>query len=71
MQISRFPISTLAIQNGVSVARLLRELKQVVESHCGEGFNSCLGNFYNSGEEGMSWHSDAEKTLLRMGQSGR
>lgn len=24
---------------------LLRELKKVVESHCGEGFNSCLANF--------------------------
>ena len=23
----------------------LREIKQVVESHCGEMFNSCLGNF--------------------------
>lgn len=48
----------------------LRELKQVVESHCGEIFNSCLGNFYSSGEEGMSWHSDAEKDLVENGAIG-
>ncbi|WP_081137606.1 alpha-ketoglutarate-dependent dioxygenase AlkB [Halomonas sp. BC2] len=48
----------------------LRELKKVVETHCGEGFNSCLGNFYSSGEEGMSWHSDAEKDLIENGAIG-
>ncbi|KIN13437.1 alpha-ketoglutarate-dependent dioxygenase AlkB [Vreelandella titanicae] len=48
----------------------LREIKQVVESHCGEMFNSCLGNFYSSGDEGMSWHSDAEKDLVESGSIG-
>ncbi|MGP9765730.1 alpha-ketoglutarate-dependent dioxygenase AlkB family protein [Halomonas sp. AOP13-D3-9] len=48
----------------------LREIKQRVESHCGEVFNSCLGNFYSSGEEGMSWHSDAEKDLVENGVIG-
>ncbi len=48
----------------------LREIKQVLESHCGEVFNSCLGNFYSSGDEGMSWHSDAEKDLVENGAIG-
>ncbi|MBT2770693.1 alpha-ketoglutarate-dependent dioxygenase AlkB [Halomonas sp. ISL-60] len=48
----------------------LREIKQRVESDCGETFNSCLCNFYSSGEEGMSWHSDAEKDLVENGVIG-
>ncbi|MDQ7728374.1 alpha-ketoglutarate-dependent dioxygenase AlkB [Halomonas sp. SpR8] len=48
----------------------LREIKQRVESECGERFNSCLGNFYSSGEEGMSWHSDGEKDLVENGVIG-
>ncbi|MDR5898612.1 alpha-ketoglutarate-dependent dioxygenase AlkB [Halomonas vilamensis] len=46
---------------------LLREIKQVVESHCTDVFNSCLANVYSVGEEGMSWHSDAEKDLVENG----
>jgi alkylated DNA repair dioxygenase AlkB len=30
-------------------------------------YNSCLLNLYHSGDEGMGWHSDAEKTLLDNG----
>ncbi|RUR33995.1 alpha-ketoglutarate-dependent dioxygenase AlkB [Vreelandella andesensis] len=45
----------------------LQEIKQVVESHCGDVFNSCLCNFYHSGAEGMGWHSDAEKDLVENG----
>ena len=26
-------------------------------------FNSCLLNYYKDGNEGMSWHSDNEKTM--------
>ncbi len=48
----------------------LREIKQLVESNCGDDFNSCLCNFYNSGDEGMSWHSDAEKDLVENGSIG-
>ncbi len=40
-------------------------LKSLIENTCGETFNSCLVNLYHSGEEGMSWHSDAEKELKR------
>src|SRR5579872_320240 len=41
----------------------LLELKALVERITGNRFNSCLLNLYHSGEEGMAWHSDDEKTL--------
>lgn len=41
----------------------LLPLKQKVEEVTGLEFNSCLLNLYHSGEEGMSWHSDAEAEL--------
>src|SRR5690606_13798157 len=45
----------------------LLKLKQLVENATGERFNSCLLNLYHSGEEGMGWHSDAEKDLKKNG----
>lgn len=45
----------------------LLELKKRVEQQTGEQFNSCLVNLYHSGEEGMAWHSDAEKQLKKHG----
>lgn len=45
----------------------LLELKQIAEERSGETFNSCLANLYHSGEEGMAWHSDAEKMLRKNG----
>ena len=41
----------------------LLELKQIVETISGSAFNSCLLNLYHSGEEGMAWHSDDERSL--------
>ena len=41
----------------------LIELKALIESKTGETYNSCLLNLYHSGDEGMAWHSDAEKDL--------
>ena len=41
----------------------LLPVKQKVEEVTGLAFNSCLLNLYQSGEEGMSWHSDAEAEL--------
>jgi predicted AAA+ superfamily ATPase len=35
------------------------------EEKTGEKFNSCLLNLYHNGDEGMSWHSDAEKDLKK------
>ena len=41
----------------------LLALKQLVEEKTGSTYNSCLLNLYHTGEEGMAWHSDDEKTL--------
>jgi len=43
----------------------LMKLKQLVEGITGTKFNSCLLNLYHDGDEGMSWHSDDEKSLGR------
>lgn len=45
----------------------LLALKQMVEKKSGEIYNSCLLNLYHNGDEGMSWHSDAETTLKKDG----
>ena len=45
----------------------LLELKLLIEQQSGETFNSCLLNLYHNGEEGMAWHSDAEKDLKKNG----
>ncbi|GGH16113.1 alpha-ketoglutarate-dependent dioxygenase AlkB [Sphingobacterium alkalisoli] len=41
----------------------LLTLKELAETVSGETFNSCLLNLYHNGDEGMAWHSDAEKDL--------
>jgi alkylated DNA repair dioxygenase AlkB len=41
----------------------LLELKQSIEKLTKATFNSCLLNLYHSGDEGMGWHSDDEKSL--------
>ena len=48
----------------------LLELKAVTEKRAGEKFNSCLLNLYHNGNEGMAWHSDAEKDLKQNGAIG-
>jgi len=50
--------------------RELLRLKAVVEAKTGEKFNSCLLNLYHNGNEGMAWHSDAEKDLKKEGAIG-
>jgi alkylated DNA repair dioxygenase AlkB len=45
----------------------LLELKMLTETLTGETYNSCLLNLYHSGEEGMAWHSDGEKDLMKDG----
>lgn len=42
-------------------------LKALVEKKTGETYNSCLLNLYHNGNEGMAWHSDAEKDLKKNG----
>jgi alkylated DNA repair dioxygenase AlkB len=41
----------------------LSALKSLVEGITGFTFNSCLLNLYHNGDEGVSWHSDDEKSL--------
>lgn len=48
----------------------LLALKALVEKESGETYNSCLLNLYHSGDEGMAWHSDAEKDLKKNGAIG-
>lgn len=38
-------------------------VKTLVEEVTNENYNSCLLNFYPTGEDGMGWHSDNEKEL--------
>jgi alkylated DNA repair dioxygenase AlkB len=45
----------------------LLKIKQVVENITNQKFNSCLLNLYHNGKEGMSWHSDNEKELVKNG----
>lgn len=45
----------------------LLKIKEGIEKKSSETYNSCLLNLYHSGEEGMSWHSDAEKDLVKNG----
>ena len=45
----------------------LLALKAIVEKESGETYNSCLLNLYHSGEEGMGYHSDGEKMLMKNG----
>ena len=48
----------------------LLELKEIVEKRTSESFNSCLLNLYHDGNEGMAWHSDAERELKKNGAIG-
>ena len=48
----------------------LLSLKKITEQGTGQSYNSCLLNLYHSGEEGMAWHSDAEKDLKKNGSIG-
>lgn len=46
---------------------ILEEVKEKTEDILGASFNSCLLNLYHTGEEGMAWHSDGEKELVKHG----
>lgn len=45
----------------------LEEIKQRLECYVDQRFNACLANLYHSGSEGMAWHSDSERELLKHG----
>lgn len=48
-------------------SQLLKDINARVSAVCQEAFNSCLANLYPCGEDGMDWHSDAEKELKKNG----
>lgn len=50
-------------KKALSWTKELLELKVLIEEKTGTRFNSCLLNLYHTGEEGMAWHSDDEKSL--------
>lgn len=41
----------------------LKTIKKQVERKTGHQFNSCLLNYYPSGDDGMGWHADNEQEL--------
>jgi alkylated DNA repair dioxygenase AlkB len=41
----------------------LAALKNLAEEYSGATYNACLLNLYHHGDEGMSWHSDNEKSI--------
>ncbi len=43
------------------------DLRTISENRTEEKYNSCLLNLYHNGDEGMAWHSDAEKDLKQNG----
>lgn len=45
----------------------LLEIKHIVENNESTNFNSCLLNLYHDGDDGMGWHSDNEKELIKDG----
>lgn len=45
----------------------LLQLKRIIEELSETTYNSCFLNLYHTGEEGIAWHSDREKTLLDNG----
>ncbi len=42
----------------------LVEIKNQVEKVTESKYNACLLNFYHSGNEGMGWHSDNERSIV-------
>jgi alkylated DNA repair dioxygenase AlkB len=44
---------------------LLLSIKEKVEMQTGATYNACLLNLYHTGEEGMSWHRDNEKEIVK------
>ena len=57
-------------KRAIPFTKELLQLKSIIELKTGEQFNSCLLNLYHTGDEGMAWHSDAEKDLKKNGAIG-
>jgi len=50
---------------GLNWTKELLKLKNLVEEITQETYNSCLLNLYHDGDEGMGWHSDDEKSIVK------
>ena len=50
---------------GLNWTKELLKLKILVEEITKESYNSCLLNLYHDGDEGMGWHSDDEKSIVK------
>jgi len=55
------------IKKALPWTKELLDLKTLAEQTTKATYNSCLLNLYHNGNEGMSWHSDAEKMLQKEG----
>ena len=54
-------------KQGLPFTETLLLLKKIVEEKTKATFNACLLNLYHDGNEGMAWHSDDEKELVKNG----
>ena len=54
-----------AKKQGLTWTDDLLAIKAQVEQITNESYNSCLLNLYHDGEEGMGWHSDNEKSIVK------
>ena len=52
-------------KSGLNWTKELLKLKTLVEEITKESYNSCLLNLYHDGDEGMGWHSDDEKSIVK------
>ena len=52
-------------KSGLNWTKELLKLKNLVEEITKESYNSCLLNLYHDGDEGMGWHSDDEKSIIK------
>lgn len=52
-------------KKGIPWTDTLLDIKKMIETHTKTNYNACLLNLYHSGEEGMGWHSDDEKEIVK------
>ncbi|TKC00700.1 alpha-ketoglutarate-dependent dioxygenase AlkB family protein [Pedobacter cryophilus] len=52
-------------KQGLAWTNELLAIKKQTEELTGESYNACLLNLYHDGEEGMGWHSDNEKSIVK------
>jgi alkylated DNA repair dioxygenase AlkB len=53
------------IKVGKAWTPALLNIKKIVEEYTSQKYNACLLNLYHNGLEGMGWHSDDEKEIIK------